>query len=96
MRWISFSVDQTRSRSAALDIKSRWTQLSSIPPDAVIFARLNLRDGATIFHASPEAIQVFPALAKEYGGTECDEAARSRGIWIVAGSGDSIERLRRE
>jgi hypothetical protein len=96
MRWIFFSVDQTRSRSAALDIKLRWTQLSSIPSKAVIFGRVNLRDGATIFHASPEAVQVFPSLAQEYGGTEGDEPARSRGIWVVAGPRESIERLRRE
>ena len=84
MPWIFFSVDQTRSRSAALDIKLRWTQLPTTHPDAVIFGRVNLRDGATIFHASPEGVQVLPSLAQEYGGTECDEPARSRGLWVVA------------
>ena len=93
MQWIFFSVDQARSRSAALDIKLRWMQVPTIHPNAVIFGRVNLRDGGTIFHASPEAVQALPSLVQEYGGTQCDAPALSRGIWVVAGPQDSIERL---
>ena len=95
MSWIFFQVDQTRAQKAVLAIKTKWQQMTHVPTNAAVFALLDLRDRSMNFHFSPEAVRALPLLAQEHGGTECQEPTRKRGIWVLAGAADAIERLSR-